>query len=296
MILLTGASGFLGKILFRTFSSYSETTGLCYSNQCSPAFLQADISDPSRLLHILNSLNPEFIVHSAAWRDPERCEKDPAGARKLHVDATALMAEWCNQQQRCLVYISTDYVFDGTKPPYHESDPVSPVSVYGETKAAGECAARIANEHIIVRIPLQYGFSQVPDDSFIIKVLEKLASNTQIKLDYAQLRHPTLGDDVARAIILLRNMKFTGIIHLCGPTAITRYEMWQTIADMFECDRSLISALPEPEKFLAARPNDSRMSTELYASLGLPPFHSFSEGLMQVKQQMMVYGYDWLRK
>jgi S-adenosylmethionine synthetase len=295
MILLTGSSGFLGKILYRVFSGCTETTGLCYTNQVYSQLIKSDVSDRKSLLNILNTVNPSCIVHSAAWRDPERCENDPDGARAIHVDATAVMAEWCTMHDACLVYISTDYIFDGTSPPYGESDGASPVNVYGRTKAVGECAARQTNKHIVVRVPLQYGFSQVPDDSFVIKVLEKMSSADTVALDNVQLRHPTLSDDVAQAILNLLHIDFTGTIHLRGTTDVTRFAIWQIIADVFDCDPSCVLALPEAAVFAAARPNDSRLSTDLYSSLDLPPFHSFRDGLAIVRKQMMEYGFDWHR-
>lgn len=293
MILLTGASGFLGKILFRVFSRRTDTVGICFTSTACNSFLRADITDTPRLLDVLDYVKPSCIVHSAAWRDPDRCEHDPGGARKLHVDASAHMVEWCAGHDCSLVYISTDYVFDGTNPPYGESDPVSPVSVYGRTKAEGECVVQTLPNHIIARIPLQYGFSQVPDDSFILKVLERLSAGNPVELDDYQLRYPTLGDDVAAALLNLSSSGYRGTIHLCGETAATRYEMWKIIADVFGYDNPRIFPAPHPVTHAAARPKDSRLSTERYASLGLPPFHSFRDGLQYVMKQMQEYGYEW---
>jgi dTDP-4-dehydrorhamnose reductase len=293
MILLTGASGFLGKILFRVFSHRTATVGICFTNTSCKGFIRADITDTSRLMDVLNDVNPSCIVHSAAWRDPDRCEQDPDGARRLHVDATAHMVEWCAGHGCSMVYISTDYVFDGTNPPYSESDPVSPVSVYGRTKAEGECAVQALPDYIIARIPLQYGFSQVPDDSFILKVLDTLSSGEPVELDDYQLRYPTLSDDVAGALLNLTGSGYRGTMHLCGRTGATRYEMWKIIADVFGFDHSRITPAPQPVAQAAARPRDSRLSTERYDSLGLPPFHTFRDGLQCVMNQMQEYGYEW---
>ena len=292
MILLTGASGFLGKIMFRIFSLHSDTVGLSFS-QSGQNFRSLDLTDSSAVLSLLNDLNPSVVVHSAAWRDPDRCEQFPDGARALHVDATALLARWCADHNACLVYISSDYVFDGSNPPYHEDDPPSPVNVYGATKAAGESAARFAPGHIIARIPLQYGFSCVPDDSFLLKVIGQLNNKSQLIIDNYQYRYPTLSDDIARALIALITSKYTGTIHLRADSRLTRYQMWLAIADVFERSAANCKPAPQPVHQIASRPADSQLALERFHSQNLSRFHDFHEGLTIVRQQMSSYGYDW---
>jgi len=85
--------------------------------------------------------------------------------------ATKTIAEWCSVNNTKLVYISTDYVFDGKNPPYNETSEISPVNIYGKTKAAGESYVRNVPNHIIARIPLQYGFSVSGEDSLISKII-----------------------------------------------------------------------------------------------------------------------------
>jgi S-adenosylmethionine synthetase len=296
VILLTGASGFFGKVAYRILSSREPTVGLCHRNTCGGRFTPVDLTQPHTLDDILAEVCPDVVVHSAALRDPDACEREPVRAEALHVRCTMQLAAWCARHGALLVYISTDYVFDGLTPPYREDSPVCPLSMYGRTKATGEQAARAAPEHIVIRMPLQYGYSQAHDDSFVLKVLEAIRSGERRETDNVQLRYPTLSDDVALSLCTLRARSFTGTIHMRGPTRATRLEMWQAIALAFDLPHKQIVAAPRPVRVAAARPPDSRLDTALYDSLGLPALHTFADGLRIVKSSMEADGYDWRAK
>lgn len=295
MILLTGASGFFGKIAWRVLKATREVYGVCRTKTCGGLFFRCDLTDKAALAELLERVRPKIIIHAAALRDPDACEQRPEQAYRLHVDATAQMAEWCRRRGACLVYISTDYVFDGSAPPYAEDAPVNPLSVYGKTKAAGEAATREAGDWLIIRMPLQYGYSQLEDDSFVLKVLAALRRGERHALDDVQARYPTLSDDVVRALdeLLVRGER--GVFHLRGPTRLTRYAMWREIARVFEMPEDGIERAAGRVGQEAQRPLDSQLSTGRYDALGLAPFHDFTSGLRLVREAMERDGYDWRR-
>lgn len=295
MILLTGASGFFGKIAWRALGATQQVYGVCRTNTCGGRFFLCDLTDAQAVEEMLGRVRPAVIIHAAAVRDPNMCERMPEYARRLHVDCTTQLAAWCRNHGTCLVYISTDYVFDGSAPPYAEDAPVSPISVYGRTKAEGEIAAREAGEWMIVRMPLQYGYSQRDDDAFVLKVLAALRRGEEQELDDVQVRYPTLSDDVARAIgeLLVRGER--GIFHLRGPTRLTRYGMWREIARVFEMPDAGIRRAPGAVVQEARRPANSELSTGRYDALGLGRFHDFGSGLRLVRALMEQDGYDWRR-
>jgi dTDP-4-dehydrorhamnose reductase len=107
------------------------------------------------------------------------------------------------------------------------------------------------------------------------------------------VRYPTLSDDVAGAILELRDRGFTGTIHMRGPTRATRFEMWHAMAQVFELPDAHITPAPRPVTAEAARPRDSMLGTNLYDGMQLPAFHSFPEGLRGVRALMESSGYDW---
>jgi dTDP-4-dehydrorhamnose reductase len=293
LIVLTGASGFFGKIAHAIFARQHPTLGLCHTHTCDGTFTATDLTEPAALAELLDRHAPAVVVHAAAVRDPDACERQPDYARRLHVDATAQMAAWCAAHDRCLVYISTDYVFDGSAPPYLEEDPVTPVNLYGRTKAAGESAARACPRHLIVRMPLQYGFSCVPDDAFLLKVLHALNCDSVHHVDHCQVRNPTLSDDVARAILHLLARGYSGTIHLCSRTRATRFQMWRMIAQAFGYDTACILPTFAPAATAAERPADSGLSAGRAYTLQVAPFCAFHEGLLQCHTLMEHAGVDW---
>ena len=286
MLLFTGASGFLGKISFPILSTKYDVVGLCHTNDYNGKFISVEITDHSSILKLLNKLKPDIIIHSAACREPDVCEEKPDFTYELNVKATETIAEWCFENKTQLVYISTDYVFNGENPPYNENVPISPVNVYGKTKAHGEIAVRNVPNHIIIRIPLQYGFSVSGEDSLISKIIASLEQNKTHEINNVQVRYPTLSDDVAYAILDLLEMNFTGTIHLSGSSELTRYEIWKLVSEVFNLNGSEIIPTDEPVKQFAPRPLNSNLSTKLYDSLNLYKFHTFRNGLLHIKKKM----------
>jgi len=286
MLLYTGASGFLGKIAFPILSTKYDVTGLCHTNDYNGKFIPVEITDTECISKLLDDLKPEIIVHSAACREPDLCETEPVFTYKLNVDATETIAKWCIANGTKLVYISTDYVFDGENPPYDENAPVSPVNIYGKTKAAGESHVRKVPNHIIARIPLQYGFSVSGEDSLISKIIAALKENKTYEINGIQVRYPTLSDDVSHAVCELLNIDFSGTIHLSGPSELTRYDIWKLVANVFDLSGSEIISTDKPVKQFAPRPLNSHLSTELYDSMKLYKFHTFREGLEIIKNKM----------
>jgi len=287
MLLLTGASGFFGKIAYRILTKDFYTVGLAYSSSLNPDFISFDLTDINSIPTFLDKLNPDIIVHSAACRNPDKCESNPDFVRKLNVKATRKIADWSFQNNVKLVYISTDYVFDGSLPPYSENDKPNPISFYGKSKLMGEHAVQRCDDYIIVRMPLQYGFSQPEDDSFLLKILNLLEKGKPVEIDNSQIRFPTLSYDVAIAISNLIRKNFSGIIHLSGPTKSTRFSMYKAIADVFNFPDSLVVEMNLPELKNAKRPANSQLNCSLYESLCNHKFRSLKEGLEFSKNIMI---------
>lgn len=281
MILLTGASGFLGQHIKKRFSSNYDVCGLGHSSQLCDRSL--DLTDLKALSGLLEELKPETVIHSAALRDPDECVRKPETARVLHVDATRVMSEWCAENGKRFVYISTDYVFNGKNPPYNENSAPDPVNLYGETKLLGEKEALKCQDHLIARISLQYGTTRRPELSFVEKALKLLTKGEKIEFDNVQMRFPSLSSDVANALMELEKRRYTGLIHMSNPKGITRYQMYRAIAEAFGYDPDLIVDTGRPPEKKASRPEDCTFDLTLYNSLGLPPFHSFEEGLELIK-------------
>jgi len=284
MILLTGASGFLGQHIYKTFRPVYPIIGLGHSG--SNCDRKIDLTDLQALEALLDETKPDTIIHSAAIRDPDECVRKPETAKALHIDATKVMAEWCRKFGKRLVYISTDYVFNGKNPPYNEQAVPDPVNLYGETKLAGEKAAAICPDLLIIRIALQYGTTDRPELSFIHKAIKTLSKGEKLELDNVQKRFPSLSADVAQALLELEKRHYKGLVHMSNPVGITRYQMFRAIAAAFGFDPNLVVDTGKPPQLSANRPENCTFDLTLYKSLGLPPFHSFEEGLEMIKDEV----------
>ncbi|NJN23538.1 MAG: sugar nucleotide-binding protein [Acaryochloridaceae cyanobacterium RL_2_7] len=137
-LLITGASGFLGWYLCRLAVSLGwDVHGTSYTKAHGLDFVtwhHLDLTDEKAVVSLMHTLQPDAVIHAAAMGRPNDCQTDPEGSYAINVEATAHLARLCQALERKLVFISTEQVFDGEHPPYQETDPVSPINLYGEHK------------------------------------------------------------------------------------------------------------------------------------------------------------------
>ncbi|MGH9512390.1 MAG: dTDP-4-dehydrorhamnose reductase [Terriglobales bacterium] len=201
-----GASGLLGQALMRRWSNQSddETTGLSSKD--------ADIRDQQQVLDAVKRTMPDWIVLAAAYTDVDGCETNRKLAIDVNTGGAANVARAARQSGSRLLFISTDYVFDGTKTsPYEANDPVAPRSVYGESKAEAEKQIRqILPEACIVRTSWLFG---VGGKCFPDTILKLAARRPEIDVVEDQRGCPTYAEDLASAIVQLCHRNATGIVH-----------------------------------------------------------------------------------
>ena len=159
-ILLTGASGQLGNELYPRLSSFGEVTAVdidC-SNSNAETCQQLNLGDSAALEVMLNRLQPDLIVNAAAFTAVDKAEDETELAFRINAKVPGRIAKWSQRNECALLHYSTDYVFDGSsKRPYKESDSPSPLSIYGESKLAGELAIQASGcQHLIIRTSWVY--------------------------------------------------------------------------------------------------------------------------------------------
>ncbi|XP_010175436.1 methionine adenosyltransferase 2 subunit beta-like, partial [Antrostomus carolinensis] len=145
-VLITGATGLLGRAVFKEFSENNWNAVGCGYRRARPRFEQINLLDSVAVHDIIHDFQPHVIVHCAAERRPDVVESQPDAASQLNVAASGNLAKEAAGVGAFLIYISTDYVFDGTSPPYKESDVPNPLNLYGKTKLDGEKAVLENNE------------------------------------------------------------------------------------------------------------------------------------------------------
>ena len=226
-VLITGANGQLGHELVRaSIASGHEVVATSHQT--------LDITDESAVELAIRTARPDVVIHAAAWTAVDACESDPEKALLVNGTATKYVADAAHAVGAHVVYISTDYVFDGNKnSPYEEDDAPNPQSVYGSSKLAGERA--LGATDAIVRIAWVCGFY----GANMVKTILRLAEQPQLKFVDDQIGNPTFADDAAAMIVRLAAEKRSGAWHVTNQGDVSWYEFAREvlIAGGFDPDK-----------------------------------------------------------
>lgn len=210
-VLVTGAAGMLGRDLVPLLAAEHDVTAVD---------LDVDITDPSSVSACVTSVRPEAVFHLAAWTDVDGAEADESRAMAVNRDGTGNAARAAAAAHAALVVVSTDYVFDGTKPePYVEDDPPAPLGAYGRTKLAGERAAIAAHPAgtRIARTAWLYG---AHGRNFVDTMRRLGSARDEVTVVADQEGSPTWTKDLAPALVALLDLP-PGTYHTAGGGSVT---------------------------------------------------------------------------
>jgi dTDP-4-dehydrorhamnose reductase len=286
-LLGTGLSGLVGSRIIELnpqykFTDLSLDTG---KNILDPQTLETDFKN-----------NPaDTVIHLAAFTDTAAAwdqKGDKSGScYQINVVGTQNIVNLCRQYNKYLIYISTDFVFDGSKKtPYTETDTPNPLDWYGATKHEAEkIAATIPSAIIRIAYPYRANFPQKVD--LIRKIKNNLENNQVCTLFNDQTTTPTLIDDISQGLNLVIQKKPTGIYHLVASSSQTPFEMALKIAQTFNLDQNLIkaSSLQEYLKQPNIRPyapNGSLSNQKFVSEFDFTP-RTLSQGLQVIKKQTL---------
>jgi dTDP-4-dehydrorhamnose reductase len=182
-------------------------------------------------------------------------------AWKTNVEATTNLVRLCKEHDAYLVYVSTDYVFDGEKGTYKEMDDPAPINHYGLTKLKGEEAVQTLDKYCIARGSVIYGSTPATGKTnFALWLLDKLRKKEEVKIITDQWNSPTLNVSMAEMILEILEKKIDGTFHLAGATRLSRYEFAERLAETFNLDPKYIKPVQsEHIKWIAKRPKDSSL-------------------------------------
>lgn len=275
-ILLTGASGFLGREVATRLAVEHLLTPVG-GRTAPPHGLTADLRDPEAWSSLLRRAHPDAIVHLAAYREPDFCEENPAEARRLNTAPLAWLADHLDPHV-LLIFTSTDYVFSGNEPPYREDSPRSPVNEYGASKMEAEdCLAGRPNT-LVLRIPLLVGTGPTIETSgFLFEALRAIRNPAPQSADNVLRRFPTWTRDVADFIGFALKNNTTGTLHYSGPDGLTRFQMIHIVAEALGLPASHIQPSDTIVPRRARRPLDSQLDTQRVRALGYSRFTRFSD-------------------
>lgn len=265
-LLITGASGLLGTGLCKIALRKNHAVYSAYG-QHKPLYgtpVKLDILDPKAERQILKIIKPDAVVHAAAMTDVDKCELEKDLAWKTNAEATTNLTRLCKESGSFLAYVSTDYVFDGEKGMYKETDPPAPINQYGLTKLEGEQAVRGLENYCIARGSVIYGTTPAAGKvNFALWLLDKLKKKEEVKIVTDQWNSPTLNVNMAEMIIEAVEKRTIGTIHLAGATRLSRFEFAKHIAQVFNLDPDCITPLRTNHiEWVAKRPKDSSLNIE----------------------------------
>jgi len=200
-----------------------------------------DIIEPNQVRETIASYQPDVIVHLAAMTDVDGCERDPELAFDVNVRGTEHLLNNFNGR---FIFISTDYVFDGSNGPYAEEDKVNPLSVYGRTKLYGEDLVQRSDANwVILRSNVVFSFQERTKASFMDWVVDSLKNRQSITVVDDQWNNPTWTVDLVRIISRVMDHKIQGLYHYGGRDLLNRFAFAEMIAETFKLDRTLIEPI-----------------------------------------------------
>lgn len=252
IILITGSNGLVGQALQMCLIDSGKFNVIATSlhenrfpRYAEIKFEQLDITNEAQINYLFELYKPDFIIHSAAISQIDYCEENKDEAWNINVNGTKYIAKSAKKLNAHLIYLSSDFVFNGFTGMYNEIDALDPVSFYGVTKVESEKLIQTELENwSIVRTVLVYGLNyHLSRNNILTWVIDSLKNNKGINVVNDQFRTPTLDMDLANGIVSIAENSAKGIFHLSGNEYLSVYDFALRIADFFELDRSLISPI-----------------------------------------------------
>lgn len=280
-ILATGATGLIGSRLTLVLHNFeflkiSRKDGV-------------DITQKESLRKNFSSFTGKFVLHMAAKADVDGCEEDKemgeqGEAWKINVLGTQNVAELCKEYNKKIIYISTDFVFNGEKKQgdaYTEEDIEQPVNWYGETKFQGEQRVKKSGaEYLILRIAYPYGVSSAEKRDFVRIIASRIKNNQPVAAVTDHIFVPTYIDDLSYAIKRLIELDAAGTYHVVGSDPLTPYDAARLIAKEINADPEAIGKTTREDFFhgRAKRPFNLYLSNGKIENLGIR-MEGFAEGI-----------------
>ncbi|MER3456536.1 MAG: dTDP-4-dehydrorhamnose reductase [candidate division GAL15 bacterium] len=264
-VAVVGASGQLGRELVRVLEHSGECKGFGHED--------VECTDPRSVTAALAPYRPDVVVNCAAFVRVDACEEDPRRAFEVNALGALNVARACREVGARCVYISTDYVFDGTKAgPYAEQDRPNPVNVYGASKLAGEhLVLQTCPDALLVRVASLYGGTGArgKGTNFVLTILERARRGEALRVVHDVRMSPTYAPDAAQAIVALLRRRAAGIFHVVNDGSCTWYEFAVRALELAGWGVA-VEAVPQaayPTR--ARRPPNSALSTHKLAALGI---------------------------
>jgi len=287
-ILVIGGSGFIGWELVKFFSLKNHDVSYTYLKN-NPKFehgFKQDITNKITLKELFNKIQPELVIYTTALTNVDLCEIDNSLAYSINVQGTQNVVEACQDTRSKLIYISTSFVFNGSKHPFFEYDVISPTTYYGITKAEGEKIVKDSGLlYLILRTDQPYGWKEEWNHyNSVMQVVENLRSGKEHKEIVDWYNTPTYVPDFVSSVEKLIKLKETGIFHLVGSDYVSRYDWALTVAEIFNLNKSLIIPISSKDLNLSVKRDNVQLSNEkLFQKTGIR-MNGIKDGILHMLQ------------
>ena len=274
-IAITGSTGLIGSRITELLKTDFEFIELVW-----PEF---DLRKKDQIWKALKELNFDLLLHLAAYTNVDSAENEKSLAFEINVAGTKNVFDAVYQKKKKLIYISTDFVFDGKNPPFYEDSIPHPLSYYAQTKFEAEKIVK--NRAMIVRFSYPYRAKYEIKPDFVKKIKLSLEKKTTLPLISNSLITPTFIDDIALSMKHLFNNYSAEIFHIVGADSISPYQAGKLIAKMFDLDQQLISQTSFQEYLSkkAPRPQYSEIKSK---KNNFYRMKTFEEGMAIIKSQI----------
>lgn len=258
---ITGVNGQLGYDVKRELSERG------YTDILAPTRVDLDITNEDAVKKMIREYRPSVIFHCAAYTAVDKAEEEQEKCYQVNVLGTKYLTEAAKEVGAKIIYISTDYVFDGTKEGFYQvEDKVNPVNYYGKTKYLGENFIRAYDNHIIVRISWVFGIN---GKNFIRTMLNLAESHKELNVVCDQIGSPTYTKDLAGLLVNMFLSNVKGLYHVTNEGYCSWYEFAEFI---FKESRKKVKVHPiltKDYKTIAKRPLNSKLSKESLDDIGM---------------------------
>lgn len=255
--------------------------------------VSSDIRSADGCRSLVSDHRPDVVIHVAAERKPDVCERDPRGSETLNVESVWNLARASAEVGSAFIQISTDYLWDGEAAPYSENSPTSPLNEYGRQKLRGEFAALAAHPNaIVLRVPVLYGPTTDLSESAVTMFASTVLNDKPATVDDWQIRVPTWTPDIARTLVNISDAivaaagdarpaaqsAIRGVYHYSASERFTRWELVQAFARIMGRSEAHVTRL-EGKPPGAPRPYDCQLNCDKLQATGLAaPCTPFEEG------------------
>ncbi|MEM5790564.1 MAG: SDR family oxidoreductase [Candidatus Aenigmatarchaeota archaeon] len=288
-VLIIGVSGLLGNRAFEIGKNRYKIFGTYREHKIEGEnFFGLDVTQRKKVFDLMEKLKPDLVLDTHALHNVDYCETHPEESWLINVDGTRNVAEACKRLGCKMIFISTDYVFDGGKLKYSEKDKPRPLSYYAKTKLIAERILDALDvNHIVARTAVLYGKGGMGKLNFVLWVIQELKNKKKIKIVTDQHNNPTFADNLAEILFALYEKDSKGVFHTVGKDCLSRYEFALKIAKIFGLDSKLIEPITTPElNQIAPRPRKVDLITEKVKRVtGIEPL-GVEEGLKILKEQL----------